>query len=134
MLLSQLASELGIAHLGVCARDVSTCEAALASGAFDHVQCPVNPGVPELAAWAARNCDDITIIANRRYGSGALLAECWSHRDLFRYSADHVGPGIVLDAGTNATPGSGVVSAPSATSPPGPGPAAGSQAPKRLSG
>jgi aryl-alcohol dehydrogenase-like predicted oxidoreductase len=101
VLLCHLASELGIAHLGVSARDVSTCEAALASGAFDHVQCPVNPGVPELSAWAARNCGDITIIANRPYGSGALLAEGWTHRDLLRYSADHVGPGIVLTGTTS---------------------------------
>ncbi len=101
VLLSRLAGELGIAHLGVSARDVSTCAAALASGAFDHVQCPVNPCVPQLAAWAARNCDDITIIANRPYGSGALLAEGWSHPDLLGYSLDHIGPGIVLTGTTN---------------------------------
>ena len=99
-LLRDLAADLGIAHLGVSARDVGTCEAAAASGAFEYVQCPVNPGVPDLAEWAARSRDEITIIANRPYGSGALIGAGRSRQDLLRFTADHVGRGIVLTGTT----------------------------------
>jgi aryl-alcohol dehydrogenase-like predicted oxidoreductase len=99
--LRSLAAELGIGHLGASVTDVPACDAALRAGLFDYLQCPVNLNSPDLAKWAREHAGDITIVANRPYGSGRLLGRGHSQEALLGYVLDHIGDGIVLTGTTN---------------------------------
>ncbi|MGO4341255.1 aldo/keto reductase [Pedococcus sp. 2YAF34] len=99
-LLRSLADEHGIDHLGASVKDVESADEALATGVFDHVQLPVNPGVPELAAWARSHAHEVTVLGNRPYGSGRLLGGR-SRTELLSYAVEHVGDGVVLTGTTN---------------------------------
>jgi aryl-alcohol dehydrogenase-like predicted oxidoreductase len=99
--LRSLAAGLGIGHLGASVTDVPACDAALRAGLFDYLQCPVNLNSPDLARWARQHAGDITIVANRPYGSGRLLGRGHSRETLLGYVLDHIGDGIVLTGTTN---------------------------------
>ena len=96
-----LAARYGIPALGVSARDVATCRAALESGLFSSVQCPLNIEDQGLADWIKANRERVTVVVNRPLGSGRLLPDA-TPDVLYGYVAEHLGRGFVLTGTTNA--------------------------------
>ncbi|MFF9011057.1 aldo/keto reductase [Streptomyces goshikiensis] len=101
--LVRLAATHGIPALGVSAKDQATCEAALRTGVFSHIQCPVNPESP-VSDWARSRNSQVRVVGNRPYGSGQLLRGGGAVSELLRHAIDSVGEnGIVLTGTTNET-------------------------------
>lgn len=97
--LRELRERHGISSLGASVKDPAAADAALALGAFTHVQMPVNATRPDLVAWAREHRDLITIVGNRPFASGQALDH---PRDRLTYTAEAVGDGVVLTGTTNA--------------------------------
>ncbi len=70
--LLSIARSYGITELGVSARDERTCEVAVDSGVFSHVQVPFNLTYRELERWILQNRTRVRVIVNRPFSSGGL--------------------------------------------------------------
>lgn len=101
--LVRLAATHGIPAIGVSAKDPATCEAALRTGVFSHIQCPVNTESP-LSAWVRDHNTQVRVVGNRPYRSGQLLNGTAALSELLEHAIDTVGEdGIVLTGTTNTT-------------------------------
>lgn len=95
-----IARSHGIRSLGVSANDPETCQLALESGLFTHVQCPFPHANQAMADWIQASQEEITILVNRPLGSGRLLSTS-SAAQLYDRITETLTRGIVLTGTTS---------------------------------
>lgn len=98
--LHDIAQSYGIRSLGVSASDPDTCQLALESGLFTHVQCPFPHANEAMASWIQASLGEITILVNRPLGSGRLLGTS-SATQLYDRITRTLTRGIVLTGTTS---------------------------------
>jgi aryl-alcohol dehydrogenase-like predicted oxidoreductase len=98
--LVELAGQYSIDRLGVSAKDPQTCQMAVESGIFTHVQCPFDHAGQGMTEWIRASQEKVTIIVNRPLGSGRLLVTA-SPEQLYAKVAGVLTRGLVLTGTTN---------------------------------